>query len=109
MKKDLLSVNSNLTTDFPSQFEFKGHGFVFRNRSTNLVSKGGKWGGLSAVLDGEHEGMLFSRQINSEGWHQRLGHPWDLMVDNLRFKIKLPMFVLAVRWENHAGFPFSTS
>jgi hypothetical protein len=70
IKKDLLSV-SKLTSDYPLQFEFDGHGFVIKDRTTNrIVATSNRRGGLYAFNGGF--AAFFShrfRRINIEGWH----------------------------------------
>jgi transposase InsO family protein len=87
IKKDLLSV-SKLTSDYPLIFEFDGDGFVIKDRTTNrIVATGSRRGGLYALDGGP--AVFFShrfRRINREGWHQRLGHPQQRIVDHLRHR-----------------------
>jgi hypothetical protein len=76
IKKDLLSV-SKLTSNYPLQFEFDGHGFVIKNKTTNrIVATGNRRGGVYTLNGGF--ASFYShrfRRINTEGWHQWLGHP----------------------------------
>ena len=51
IKKYLLSV-SKLTTDYPLIFEFDGHGFVIKDRTTNkTIVKGSKRGGFMPLIE----------------------------------------------------------
>ena len=106
-KKDLLSV-SKLTTDYPLLFEFDGHGFVIKGRTTNkTIAKGSKQGGLYAFDRGPI--ALFSHQfkrVARDCWHYRLGHAHQRIIDHLHSRISflllqnlsLLQFVLVVKW-----------
>ena len=87
IKKDLLSV-SKLISDYPLILEFDGDEFVIKDKTTNqIVATCSRRGGLYA-LDGGST-VFFShrfRRINGEGWHQRLGHPQQRIVDHLRHR-----------------------
>ena len=84
IKKDLLSV-SKLTTDYPLIFEFDGHGFVIKDRTTGkTVAKGSKRGGLYAFDRGPT--ALFShrfKRVTRDCWHYCLGHAHQRIIDHL--------------------------
>ena len=84
IKKDLLSV-SKLTTNYPLIFEFDGHSFVIKDKTTNkTIAKGSKRGGLYAFDRGPT--ALFSHQfkrVAREFWQYRLDHAHQRIIDHL--------------------------
>ena len=84
--KNLLSV-SQLTSEYPYNFEFSSKGFVIKNKNTRtLIASRIRSGNLYAFQPDMHKAMFSteSRVINNETWHQWLGHPHMQGVDFLR-------------------------
>nr|CAD1837421.1 unnamed protein product [Ananas comosus var. bracteatus] len=77
IQQNLLSV-SQLTNDYPCQFEFRNDGFEIKDLKTKQVlASGSKHGGLY-VFNKPKVQAFFSRRFriaDEDVWHRRLGHP----------------------------------